>query len=122
MTFANSMSSACGALRRDVLSRGFVSHLTRAYSTRVVADSAYCRESVGNGSLGRRPQLYRQQGITSWTTNTSPYSRSLFPSSTATSLFSTKIGGNDSDEAFAPIERTPVPEEADEVCSSSCCQ
>ncbi len=115
------MSFACGVLRRDVLGSGSVSRLARAYSARVVADSAYCHESVGNGPLGRRSQLYKQLGKMPWSTNISSYSCSLFLPSTATSLFSTKIGRNGSDEAFGPIERTPVPEGADEVCSR-CCQ
>ncbi len=117
VTFAKSMSFACLALRRDVLGGGSVFRLAWVYSTRAVAGSAFCHESIGNGPLGRL-QMSRQQGITSSRcTNTTSYSSSLLPSS-VTSFLSTKIGGNGSDEAFGPIERTPVPEEADEVCSS----
>ncbi len=119
-TFAKSMSFACGALRRDVLGGGSVSRLARVYSARTMAGSAYCHESVGNGLLGR-PQLCRKLGITSSRrTKTSSYSCSLLPSA-ATSFFSTKIERNGSDKAFGPIEKTPIPEGADEV-RNSCCQ
>ncbi len=119
-TFAKSMSFVCGALRRDVLGAGSVSRLARVYSARMVTGSAYYHESVGNRLLGR-PELCRKLGITpSRRTNTSPYSRSLLPSA-ATSFFSTKVEGNGSDKAFGPIDRTPIPEGADEACNS-CCQ